>query len=870
MPNFLEPIMFQWTQKVNTLDIAILKQDSIISPGANAQFTLQLTNHCIDTLWFKPAAFVPEKWTLIQSQNELFILPQSKRNFTVIASSSSYTPSGLYHFDLGVELLKNNLRFSVYDSVTVSSRTQIIAYPLSYPRKISSRGGPNLVQFAVENKGNTTEMLDVFLIGNGGQETIELTPGEKQEFEFTFEPPKGISSGDVQIGCVVNLWSNKQQVTAIRNVEVFPSIIKVDYSTNLSKISVKQGVTYMEQGFGPVVRTNTVFRGQFGQRARNQIHSNVSNMLVYSNTNFNQNTQFDVGKSWNRGFHTAKVGMGMYNPRTSFFFRLPRNFIGGKLEYDNKTFDTEVLALQKIQRTPMDTVDQLLNHNIAQSFGLFKVENSLTYFTSKGNSHFLNRAKANFKYKNNLKASTGINHYDALDMSHMAFEGSFFGAVKGFSVGADLFQTPENFTPRNSNINMYNGYMNQRIGQHSFGMNASYFDQNASIDQNSSRYTIGGNAFVQIFPKTSLSTNASRYSSENVFAGEMFTTDITSYQAIFTQKLAQGNNLVISGRNQVTDMKVNGFLNRREAGISYQTSFRSVNLSPSYRFEQTLGLLRNRVDLTARYQINPRFSLRSQWGYSLQPSMRIPQFFTVRNMLSYRYGKSQFSLMVNNGFNQNASNVLTIQTSGSFDLYIPRKTDLALKNLSGEVIDINGKPVPNILMNVAGQSVITDKNGKFILHTINADSVAILIDRKSLPFGAQPAKGFNQTVYTFDKLSHITINLFKTARIIGKVHVRRNSTLQTLRPDFSKFVVIITNGDERIVRNVKADGSLSISGLRPGEWNARIKLKDPTYRAFKIIIAEDNKQLENGEEWNLRLEIEENTQGVKVQKGIGR
>ena len=226
--------------------------------------------------------------------------------------------------------------------------------------------------------------------------------------------------------------------------------------------------------------------------------------------------------------------------------------------------------------------------------------------------------------------------------------------------------------------------------------------------------------------------------------------------------------------------------------------------------------------------------------------------------------------MVNNGFNQNASNVLTIQTSGSFDLYIPRKTDLALKNLSGEVIDINGKPVPNILMNVAGQSVITDKNGKFILHTINADSVAILIDRKSLPFGAQPAKGFNQTVYTFDKLSHITINLFKTARIIGKVHVRRNSTLQTLRPDFSKFVVIITNGDERIVRNVKADGSLSISGLRPGEWNARIKLKDPTYRAFKIIIAEDNKQLENGEEWNLRLEIEENTQGVKVQKGIGR
>jgi len=463
-----------------------------------------------------------------------------------------------------------------------------------------------------------------------------------------------------------------------------------------------------------------------------------------------------------------------------------------------------------------------------------------------------------------------MNHYDALDMSHVAFEGSFFGAVKGFSIGGDLFQSPENFTPRNSNINMYNGYLNQRIGQHSFGMNASYFDQNISANQNSSRYTLGGNAFVQILPKISLSTNASLYSSENIYAGEIFTADITSYQAIFTRKLSQGNNLVISGRNQITDMKTNGFLNRREAGISYQTSFRSVNLSSSYRFEQTLGLLRNRVDLTARYQINPRFSLRSQWGYSLQPSMRIPQFFTARNMLSYRYGKSQFSLMINNAFNQNAPNVITVQTSGSFDLYVPRKTDLALKNLAGEVIDITGKPVPNIVLNVAGQSVITDKHGKFIIHTVNTDSVAVLIDRKSLPFGAQPTNGFNQTVYTFDKHAHITINLFKTARILGKVHVKRNSTLQTLRPDFSKFVVIISNGDERIIRNLKTDGSLSVSGLRPGEWQARLKLKDPTYKAFKIKKSEDSRQLENGEEWNLWLEIEENSQGVKVQRGIGR
>lgn len=157
-----------------------------------------------------------------------------------------------------------------------------------------------------------------------------------------------------------------------------------------------------------------------------------------------------------------------------------------------------------------------------------------------------------------------------------------------------------------------------------------------------------------------------------------------------------------------------------------------------------------------------------------------------------------------------------------------------------------------------------------MVHTINTDSVAVIIDRKSLPFGAQPTNGFNQKVYTFDKHSHLTINLFKTARILGKVQVKRNSTLQTLRPDFSKFIVIISNGDERIVRNLKADGSLSISGLRPGEWKARIKLKDPTYKAFKIKKAEDSRLLENGEEWNLWLEIEENTQGVKVQRGIGR
>ena len=175
MPNFMEQFVFQCTQKVSTVDIAILKQDTLISPGANAQFTLQLTNHCIDTLWFKQAAIAPKNWTLIQSQNELFILPQSKRNFTVIASSSSYTPAGKYHFDLGIELLKNYLRFSVHDSVTVSSRTQIIAYPLRYPRKISNHSGATLVQFAVENNGNTTEAMEVFLLGNGGAPPICCT-----------------------------------------------------------------------------------------------------------------------------------------------------------------------------------------------------------------------------------------------------------------------------------------------------------------------------------------------------------------------------------------------------------------------------------------------------------------------------------------------------------------------------------------------------------------------------------------------------------------------------------------------------------------------------------------------------------------------
>lgn len=141
MPNFMEQFVFQCTQKVSTVDIAILKQDTLISPGANAQFTLQLTNHCIDTLWFKPAAIAPKNWTLIQSQNELFILPQSKRNFTVIASSSSYTPAGKYHFDLGIELLKNDLRFSVHDSVTVSSELKSSPTRCAIPVKFQTTVG---------------------------------------------------------------------------------------------------------------------------------------------------------------------------------------------------------------------------------------------------------------------------------------------------------------------------------------------------------------------------------------------------------------------------------------------------------------------------------------------------------------------------------------------------------------------------------------------------------------------------------------------------------------------------------------------------------------------------------------------------------
>jgi len=178
-----------------------------------------------------------------------------------------------------------------------------------------------------------------------------------------------------------------------------------------------------------------------------------------------------------------------------------------------------------------------------------------------------------------------------------------------------------------------------------------------------------------------------------------------------------------------------------------------------------------------------------------------------------------------------------MQFSLTIPLGIPGRRAGNAGRITGRVYDIEtGRGVPNALVRLGDQAVLTDQSGRLEFGSVRPNTYNVQLDPGSVGGGRVPLAGAAAPVTArAGKTSRIELGVGRGSRVAGRVRLyapadpmRWNGAIDqtTDNGGISGLVVTLTNGEQTIRRVTDSEGSFEVSDLRPGRWTASVAGSD--------------------------------------------
>lgn len=852
------------------IELKITLADSAVIPGSKIRITYNVKNHSLDTVPYRVQLSSPENLNFIYSNEEKLMLPKQEASFTVLVVTDPLQAPGdvlakcVLHGSGHKELAHQDYSFAI------SQLSKIKAYAAELPRN-AAKGESDTAVFAVRNLGNVEEILDIYLLGMDKRLKDTIVPGEEKNYEIVYSVPKDHYKESYQVGVVIDRTNSREQLSNIRPIPVYASVLKPDKSSNKSRIRWTQEEGVSNNGFNPVYRSRSYLQMTLGQDSRKQLKVDGVNSTVRSSGYILTVPRLMVKQGFGTRAHHFQLGAGTMNVEAPFYLRLPRNFIGGNLAYNNEYLKSESRILNGYTLSASDTVQQVGIQNAAIGTEKFRLLTKNTVFLSQGQAYGLSRNFVEIRPSKLMQLELGTHFYNTVSLESMAIEGNLAAGNNNTSLSGSFLKTPRNFTPGNGLITMGQGSLNTKIKEHSFSVSASGFQQGDELSERTiSRYSIG--TFNNLRPTKNLSIYGAFMIFENLNTSSLGSYSLLSRNTNvrLTRNLNGGSSLSIAYKNQFTDQKINSILNRHEYSIANETRRGQAMHILEASYEHSSFIDRTRLSYQTYIPITRRISLAGQGSFNYQPSLRIDRYVTASGELRYAKDRQELGIKMTTALNNNAPDLWGITVRGSLELAVPRRSDRKLKTLELTIVDDLGAPVSNALVTINKNNLISNKEGKIRVETLIQDSVDVTFDTRSLPFGSKPKNNLQQTIALPTKTTTTPIELTYTTRIRGSAEIRRNSDFGNLVPRYSSYVVRLTQGEKTILRNLKPNGTFEAASLESGTWQVELILKDKDYKIFTVPNSVQTKELAAGELWNISFIFQENGQKVKFQRGIGK
>jgi hypothetical protein len=150
------------------------------------------------------------------------------------------------------------------------------------------------------------------------------------------------------------------------------------------------------------------------------------------------------------------------------------------------------------------------------------------------------------------------------------------------------------------------------------------------------------------------------------------------------------------------------------------------------------------------------------------------------------------------------------------NLAISKRKDVA--DLSGVIRPREDQKVEGITLKFAGQTAVTDSEGRFIFRGVRPGEHQLFIDKNSLPIFDRPVKGYSRKVTLGPaENKEISLTLTTTGRIEGQIDF---DLIEKRAP--SNLIIRLQNEEKTLVTEVKKDGTFEWIQLMPGEWNYKV------------------------------------------------
>jgi hypothetical protein len=876
------PIFGQgWVAKTKLVDLLSLREKLTLEsirtvdralPGNTVQFMFRVQNSFPDTVELIPVVDVPEGWSRTLDQGVIRVPGQKKRILPLsIAVPNSALP-GPYTLRFGFMGKEGGQRVFQDYEIMIDSLQQIKVFP-QRSRSTGARGMSDSAIFTIQNQGNTAVNFEVFPIGaraGVASELWTLLPNEKRQYRVAYDIPKTFPEDIYVVGCLVRSGPRKPTVTSLIPMRLFHAEGLPEKPPMRWQLTVGEDVAVTDNGYNALLRTNTTLSGQ-RQFSPGKMMRFRSNLLQL---NAPQSTQQFLNVFVHHGIASKNsaqnIQWGTINPESVFYAQLPNNFIGATHEYVRDVFEMKWGGYQVNRRSTSDSVEYVGQMSFRIGTPQLNLASTQSMTVQQGLSHVNSRNYVTLT-QSNIRLKVGTVFYDALRWENTAWDGQFQLNLPHTDFSVMAFSSPSAFIPGSENLFQTEGTLTQRIKQQSFSVSASHFQQ-----------SMLGNSFPQVrqsmnsmqnytlTPKLRATVSSAYFRAQSNYNGSTLRSVNQSLSLELKRQSNLGTSFSILGSQNVSKQNGKSQLSRYSVGGEAEYAVGITTQSTRVFLDFTSTSYRLNMMQSFKVPIPLGFQLVNRWSLIYQPQFANKRVLSGVLELRKRQNGRDFGVSLQALRNTFGRNMVLATSSIKWPINFYKKPPYTYKAIRVVIVDQAGLPIPYVMMQCGDAPYITDKKGQILLKNQTSDSLRIIVNRQSLPFGYDVSGGAKQQFFVPDPSGEIQLQTFQGANVSGAMHVQGSSDLVLIAPDYSQFVVHLRQGDQLILRPLDAKGHFSVQGLVPGTWEIKLEVRNKNYKAFMVKPGTLCKALQAGETWDIQFDVYQNSESIRIQKGISR
>ena len=857
---------------------SVLKAPKSIPAGETGNVLLTLENPTKDTLNLLLFPEVPVDWMVLNSTQQIQLLPQSTKTVIYLLVPGQFAKVGLQKIVFNFIDIQKSHFIEQEVAIQVNVKHLLSIEQLDRHKAIAKESDGLTLEYEIINKGNVTESVEISSWEHEKEVRQTIEPGQSIHFYYVAKVPKNRTSLRLETGIrAVIFTKNGETKIAERVFENHLRILEYGAYQEKSKFS-KYPLTLSSEY--SILQRN-VLEQRFSQKIIGHFpglneHSNLFVTGNYRNLQLGTRT-INVGGA-SVGYKSKALEgirsweVGSISQPGDFYFRLRNNYIGSKIVVTKGAMNYSFGAHKLIPINPIIDTVRTTAYMIAEKMkGKYRYSaQSLAFQTRSGLGAI---SKLGGTYENQTwKLRNQIIHFQLPNKTYsldaFATENDltynknklygqlyFYASGKEFSKnGRDLISTQQHLRKQigNLSVTVFNSYQENGWRQEISTLSS----RSSSLN---TQFTVLDHFNFQIKGRNSNMTARS--------IGKVVENTTNTLSASSAYRLP---NLTITGGWSYLEQSFGSNTNAWNSNsFSLKTEFAPTkNLKLGLNAEEQLMPLSRRRSLGSQLstQLGKNFTGRLRYNWLYQPDMFISNQHTAQAQIRLRGRRNSASFGVSFLADDNGRRQMGMSIGASAQLSTFNSDTTVYKKLEVTLLNPEGKPQPNVVVSIDGVKYITNSKGVVFAYNLKGNNHTYIIDKATLPYGFLPFGGctYEEYILTTKKVERV-VSLFKSSSIIGSIETKTSGMLQAAMPNFNQYMALIETKDGLLRARLDQNGNFRFDGLAPGTYNVRIKDLNEIEDGWTLEIP--NQTLEINETLHkVVFQINENRQNIEVQE----